>query len=210
MLPFLRAQVPRTQSAAQNPVEYEDGRSSQTFHGPQDEYLMTQVVPPTRQRSFLEPPTHFHTSQTERFRVQRGTANFYMPYQQTGPTVVGARGTAVVPERTFHRFENASDVQPLVLDIGLSPKDRQLEERFFRNFFGYLDDCRKAKVEPSIFQLLLFLDSVGAPLWISLPGPEWLSRWVAWLFTKLAGIVVGRLLLGYRATYPEYYKQAAQ
>jgi len=91
-----------------------------------------------------------------------------------------------------------------VLDIHLTPEDYQNEQRFFRNFFGYLDDCKKAKTAPSLFQLLVFLHSADTPL--ALPAPtEWLGR----ILSRVFLIVVaywGKFVLGYRDNYPEYYE----
>lgn len=90
------------------------------------------------------------------------------------------------------------------MDIHLTPEDYENEQRFFRNFFGYLDDCKKSKTEPSLFQLLVFLHSADTPLALPLPT-EWLGRIVSRIFL----IVVaswGRFMLGYKDNYPEYYE----
>lgn len=210
MLSFLQSRVVRTNTATQNPLSYEDGRAFQKFHTNGDEFLMTQTLPATSTRSFLEPPTHYHVSQSERFRIQSGHGNFYLPKRNAGPIAAGPGDVVKIPVGALHRFENASSSASLVVDITLDPADREREECFFRNFFGYLDDSRKACQEPSLFQLLVFLDFVGAPLALQVPGPEWASRWISWIFMKVVGVGIGSYILGYRQSYPEYYKQQAR
>lgn len=73
---------------------------------------------------------------------------------------------------------------------------------FFRNIYSYLDDCYLQNVSPSLPQLLMMLDS--AEISMAFPGPGFIARPVSWVF----GVVVGRWLgglLGYRASYPEYW-----
>ncbi len=79
------------------------------------------------------------------------------------------------------------------------------EERFFRNFFGYLEDCRRAGNQPSVFQLELFLYTVDGPLAIPCPGPDGVKWWVSRVVMVLLGVVIGEWVLGYKRTYPEYY-----
>lgn len=107
----------------------------------------------------------------------------------------------------YHRFENASKTEPLVVDIGLDPSRRTAEERFFRNFMGYLDDCRKAGRKPSGLQLLRYLYGVDGPIALPVPGPEALGRAISWLFMVVLGVVVGEWVLGYKASYVEYYNE---
>ncbi|EXJ65516.1 hypothetical protein A1O7_01857 [Cladophialophora yegresii CBS 114405] len=105
----------------------------------------------------------------------------------------------------YHKFENASKTQSLVVDVQLDPGDYEAEQRFFRNFFGYLDDCRKAKMEPSPFQLFVFLHAADTPVALPLPN-EWLGVIVSWVFLTVMASV-GRWVLGYQASYPEYYDE---
>lgn len=90
-----------------------------------------------------------------------------------------------------------------------TPDDLEMEERFFRNVFGYFDDCRKAAVSPSIFQLCKFLDDAYMPIAVT-PGPEWIAKWADWAFMVVMGRYVGGWVLGYQATYPEYYNPKMQ
>jgi mannose-6-phosphate isomerase-like protein (cupin superfamily) len=208
MLSFLRPHVPRTNTATQNPLTFEDGASSTHFHNPSEAYMMTHTLPPDnirpmdKQRTMFAPPWHYHIYQTESFKVKSGAARFFLRDKQF---VVQENGTTHIPIGYYHKFENASKDEPLVIDIRLDEQVWQMEESFFRNFFGYLEDCRKASVEPSLFQLERFLYSMDVPLAIPVPGPEWLGRAVSWSFMVVTGVVVGEWMLGYKGSYPEYY-----
>lgn len=115
------------------------------------------------------------------------------------------RSTATLGPNRYHRFENASSTEDLRIDIQLDPEDYDNEERFFRNFFGYLDDCKRSKVEPSVFQLFVFLHSADTPLAVPMPfGLEGVGIWVSWVLMVVVAFV-GRWLLGYEACYEEYY-----
>lgn len=93
-----------------------------------------------------------------------------------------------------------------MVDIQLDPEDYENEQRFFRNFFGYLDDCKGAGAAPSLFQLMVFLRSADTPL--ALPvGNEAVGVWVSWVFmVVVAGW--GKWVLGYKESYPEYYESS--
>jgi len=173
---------------------------------------MTHRLPPTTKEngiSIIQPPFHYHIYQSEYFNVRSGTGNFFRgqdpkPFIQLS-SEEGKPKQASIPAGQYHRFENASATEDFVLDIHLTPEDYENEQRFFRNFFGYLDDCKKAKKEPSFFQLLVFLYSADTPL--ALPAPtEFIGRWASRVFL----IVVagwGRWVLGYKSSYPEYYEE---
>lgn len=104
---------------------------------------------------------------------------------------------------------NAKSDEPLVIAAKLAPEESDREEMFFRNVLGYSDDCRKAGVKASVFQLQLFMDSVDSPIAIC-PGPEFIAWWVDWVLMVAMGRVVGKWLLGYRASYVEYYSPKDQ
>lgn len=208
MLSFLRANTPRTATAHLNPVTYESGRASQHFHTPSATYMMTDVLPATTAtngRSFMNPPLHYHAYQTEDFEVVAGTGRWFLD----GTAKTLNKGDRIhVPSGAFHRFENASnDGEDLVVSFRLDEQNFATEEKFFRNFFGYIDDCQKAGRQPSIFQIERFLWEIRCP--IVLPGlgerSTLIARMISWSFMVLAGIIVGEWLLGYKGTYSEYY-----
>lgn len=112
---------------------------------------------------------------------------------------------AGIPAQRYHRFENASKTEDLVLDIELDPQNHEGEQCFFRNFFGYLDDCKKTKSTPSIFQLMVFLHAADTPLALPMPFEmETLGVYISRAFLIVMATV--GWLLGYQTTYPEYYQ----
>ena len=80
MLSFLSGALPpRTNLASENPIAFEDGRSSVHFQAPKPEYAMTPTIPPTtpeRGASLVQPPSHYHVSQTEHVCVISGEGTF--------------------------------------------------------------------------------------------------------------------------------------
>lgn len=200
MFSFLRAaSPPRTNNASNNPIHYENGLSSVTFHPPNSPYCMTHVLPPGL--SIITPPFHYHIHQDEFFRVHSGLATFH---QLGTSTTIAAGATTAIKAGRYHRFENASATDPLVVDIQLAPEAYESEQRFFRNFFGYLDDCKTAGAAPSFFQLMVFLESADTPLAVPVPW-EALGRALSRVLLAVAA-GWGRWGLGYRETYREYYE----
>lgn len=127
----------------------------------------------------------------------------------TKPTMTlsskSGKSSAVLGPCRYHRFENASSTEDLKINIQLDPEDYENEQRFFRNFFGYLDDCKQRKMSPSIFQLFVFLHSADTPLAIPMPfGMETLGIYVSRILL-IAVAYVGLYVLGYQQSYPEYY-----
>jgi len=212
MFSFLRgAESSRTNIATNNPIVFEDGRSSVRFHSRNSGYMMTHTIPPTTPEhgpSLVQPPFHYHIYQTENFRVRSGTATFWRGIGSEPWTILaaepGKQSTGQVGPRRYHKFENASKTQDLVIDVQLDPEDYEREQKFFRNFFGYLDDCRKSRMAPSLFQLLVFLHEADTPLGLPLPN-ERLGVWASRAFLVVMAFS-GRWLLGYKATYPEYHE----
>ncbi|KAF3400635.1 hypothetical protein DPV78_005856 [Talaromyces pinophilus] len=92
-----------------------------------------------------------------------------------GDTVSGPSlpKTVAICNTVYHTIHNASTTEPII-DVNLTPEDAEGEQRYFRNFFGYLDDCKKAGEQPRIFQLFVFLNEADTPLGVRLPS-EWLS-----------------------------------
>jgi mannose-6-phosphate isomerase-like protein (cupin superfamily) len=210
MLSILRGRGPAKRDiAAKNPLTFQHDPGTIIFNPAAERYFMTHIIPTSK--SFLNPPTHVHFWQTEYFNVREGTGIWYQPTQSDPSKVRQAKRAGDepihLPAGTYHRFENASDTEQLVVDIRVDPESvpRGVEEMFFRNFFGYLDDCLSQKMSPSIFQLSLFMGTVDIALAIPVPGPDWLKLWVSKTMGWFLGTVVGAWLLGYKKTYPEYY-----
>ncbi len=68
----------------------------------------------------------------------------------------------------------------------------------------YLDDCYLQNVSPSLPQLLLFLDSAEVSLAFPF-GPNWLMRALSYSMGVVVGRWFGGYVLGYKASYPEYW-----
>lgn len=181
------------------------------FHSPGSKFIMTHTLPPTTPNngvSIIEPPFHYHIYQSEHFNVRSGIGNFYQGLDKKPFAVLSSssdKKTASITAGRYHRFENASHEEDLVVDIQLDPEDYESEQRFFRNFFGYLDDCKKSKTTPSLFQLMVFLHSADTPLALPLLN-EKLGVYISWLFTMLVAYY-GRYVLGYQPSYQEYYEE---
>ncbi|KAH7354902.1 hypothetical protein BKA65DRAFT_604976 [Rhexocercosporidium sp. MPI-PUGE-AT-0058] len=158
MFSIFRAPSPtRTNNAYSNPVIYDGGLSSVEFHPPSSKSIMTHRLPPTN--------------------ASNGNGRGLDPRPFILSSAEDATRTACIPAGQYHRFENASQDEDLVVD------------RLFRNFFGYLDDCKTANTEPSLFQLLVFLRRADTPLALHMPT-EWFGRIVrrAFLVVLATGV----------------------
>lgn len=213
MFSFLRAPLPpKTNRVGHNPIIYEDGASSLEFREAGADYLLINKHPPfdKERPSIMVPPFHYHIHQAEHFRIRSGACHLFKgtadgPWKSLSADDPNALKTAIIPKGTYHTIHNASTTEPVVLDVNLSPEDFEGEQRFFRNFFGYLDDCRKANQSPSLFQLMVFLKAADTPLALPMPA-EWLGRVVSRVFTNLMGFW-GKWALGYKDSYAEYYQE---
>lgn len=72
------------------------------------------------------------------------------------------------------------------------------------NVWGYRHDCNKAGLPRSLFQTLLFMHRGGVVM--ALPGPESISKAAGLLLNYIGGVLIGKMLLGFRDSYPEYYR----
>ena len=79
----------------------------------------------------------------------------------------------------------------------------------FRNVYTYLDDCWLQGVSPSLPQLLLMLDSAEISLAFSF-GPDWLMRALSYSMGVVVGRWFGGCVLGYSASYPEYWDESCE
>ncbi|PPJ57072.1 hypothetical protein CBER1_00550 [Cercospora berteroae] len=215
MISFLRApHPPKTNQASTDFTVYENGASSVQYHPKGSKHTMTHTLPPRlpdeQEPSIIQPPFHYHIYQKETFHAIQGTANLFFGLDPLPHAVLKASGpktTVTLPPKRYHRFENASATEELKINISLDPEDYENESRFFRNFFGYLNDCKRAKQAPSIFQLFVFLWSIDVPLAIPMPfGLETLGVYVSWAVMLLVAWV-GHYGLGYKTTYPEYFEE---
>ena len=219
MLSFLRApSPPRSNTATHNPIIYENGASQMLLNPPGSPFAMTHTMPPhgslSDGPSVVQPPFHYHIYQSERFRARSGTGNFYIGLDAKPTHVLSsdtATTTASVQSGRYHRFENASTAEPFVVDIQLDPEDYENEARFFRNFLGYLNDCKRSKTAPSIFQLMVFLHSADTPLALPMPVASLETNVGVWASRAFMTVMatIGRAM-GYHDNYAEYYEPSKQ
>lgn len=110
----------------------------------------------------------------------------------------------ILPE-LYHTFAfDTSLDEDLSIKIWAEPEEGA-SDKFFRNLFSYLDDCRKAKSPPNTFQLLLFLHS--GETYLVLPQlPKFLGKFISQrVLGYVGGKVIGEKLLGFKESYPEYW-----
>lgn len=151
--------------------------------------------------TIYHPPPHYHIFADEYFHVSRGTGIWHLWDRD----VRLKEGDKIkVPARCWHWFEGEPSADaPLEVQVYYDKGQAEMEERFFRNVLGYLADCHRENLEPSILQLLIFFYYFDMT-----PGLR-AVRWESLNFILNAavtyiGTVIG-LLLGYKTTYPEYY-----
>ncbi|KAK8044421.1 hypothetical protein PG993_004445 [Apiospora rasikravindrae] len=120
------------------------------------------------------PPLHLHWKQDEFFRVEQGILAAIVDGKERHLTKDD--GTLMIPAGSRHRFwSHPSATESLVFYAWPDPcKDVNniLDVNFLRNAVGYLSDCEREGVKPSLFQLILFYQDASS-MWT----PEFLS-WV--------------------------------
>lgn len=202
MLSFLARTPPKTPSAHLTTIHTEDGQNALEFfaHDPKAEYGMKSHLKagPT----IHVPPYHWHRYQSETFLIHSGTMRATLEGREQ---LVPAGASITIAPGLYHTFRNASETDPLVVSTGLDPTERARDEAFFRNLYCYLDDCRKADTAPHVAQLALFLHFFDC--YLALPGPKSLAKPLSRVLVFVLGVVVGKWLLGFKESYPEYYKK---
>lgn len=158
-------------------------------------------------------------NQDEKFILRAGTLKFVVPNHpdpSKRTTILRASDnnarTIFIPKRQYHTFSDYSEpgkFEPSTVDFRLDEQKPGMEEGFFRNFLGYVDDCYRVKQAPSLFQLMLFLHGFECPIAIPIPGPIWLKARVSCFVTWFGGVVIGKWILGYQEHYAEYYSGLA-
>ncbi|TKA79835.1 hypothetical protein B0A55_02783 [Friedmanniomyces simplex] len=188
------------------PAEGKSVLEIQTTHTPME----LQKIPDGL--NYLTPPPHWHWYQDEYFHVKEGRYIFTLEGQDK---VVSASDPQPVhiPARARHTFKvDDTHEGPCTIEIStaVSPRspagDPEVEganEKFFRNIYQYLDDCWVQGQAPRLPQLLLQLHSAEVSL--ALPGPVWLAHPVSYAMGVVVGQWWGGYVLGYKASYPEYY-----
>ncbi|KAH7383959.1 hypothetical protein BKA66DRAFT_463180 [Pyrenochaeta sp. MPI-SDFR-AT-0127] len=148
------------------------------------------------------PPLHIHIRQTEYFKVLQGR----LAAVRNGKEVVLTKddGLLEIPAGTRHRFWAHFPVtEDLIFEVWPMPQglDPSFDEKFLRNYLGYIRDCEQQKIALSFFQMAL-LGSSGDTLLIC--PPFWVPLWILKLAQFVAGDIIGGLILGYQSNYSEY------
>ncbi|CAD6575409.1 MAG: hypothetical protein ASARMPRED_007219 [Alectoria sarmentosa] len=151
-----------------------------------------------------KPPTHFHPTQWESFRVLQGslTIDFDGVPRHCGPgdgEVWIRPGTHHVMYGTPGREGEEVEFEIAGGDVGDGGAGMDLG--FFENWYGYQEDVFERGQRMDVVQVLSMFDASST--YLSLPG--WVpfrSFWGYWL-----GVIVGRWIggfLGYAPFYPEW------
>ncbi|KAF1919307.1 hypothetical protein BDU57DRAFT_512329 [Ampelomyces quisqualis] len=152
------------------------------------------------------PPIHIHLQQDEFFKVEQGVLGAIKDGVEY--TITKDDGVFVIPKHVRHRFWcHKSSTEDLVFTVWLDPcteTDHLFDLNILRNLTGYMEDCLKAGLEPSPWQMLLFFEDSSSAL-----VPPVLSWMPNWLLTSVHhGLALyAENVLGYKRSYPEYVKE---
>lgn len=214
-LAFLRSSdPPRTTTKHQNPILLQDthdrqfsigfgspDKSSPAMYG----YQTFAPKQANLEPSFYMPPPHYHLLQDEHFHVHSGEGIWHL---WGGRTVRLSKGDDImVPAGKWHTFDVAPESEePLTVSYKYDAEYPEMEDRFFRNVMSYFADCRRAGRKPSVFQLMVFSMHNWMPIGLPVPGPERFNFVVNTILMVVMGCI-GQFLLGYKASYSEYYDE---
>jgi len=204
ILSLLASQVPRTNTASANPLWTDSGGQRTEFftNDLKAEYRMRATI--KADPALHDPPYHWHKYQMETIFVHSDT----MRANLEGSDQIVHPGQSVTVEPGLrHLFVNDSDKEPLDVSIGLDRNMRDRDEAFFRNLFSYQEDCQKHGKPQNVTQLLLFPYFFNC--YPGLSGPKFLTQPISQALTFVIGVVVGKWLLGFQGSYPEYYTTSA-
>jgi len=214
MLSFLAHHPPRTDISLKNPITSSDGAVTTYFvtpEKPDQGFCIRQIfhmhkireIRKAGKEPYIIPPYNWHWGQTEVFTVEKGTLIALLD----GKHITYKAGESfLIKSGVYHTFTVDSSLdEDMILVVKLEKWQDGMDEKFFRNLFGYLDDCHRANVHPNLFQLLLILydseTSVVVP-----KVPKMIGKFMGrWLLGFVCGKIIGGKLLGFRASYKEYY-----
>ncbi|GKT64017.1 hypothetical protein ColTof4_04435 [Colletotrichum tofieldiae] len=105
-------------------------------------------------------------------------------------------------------WSHKSATETLIFAVWLDPckdSDYILDVNFLRNLSGYVDDCLKAGLKPSLLQIILFTENASSLL--CPPFLNWMPVWLLiWVHRGLAWFAES--VLGYEKSYPEYTRNS--
>ncbi|EGY14670.1 uncharacterized protein VDAG_05834 [Verticillium dahliae VdLs.17] len=150
---------------------------------------------------------HIHRLQDEHFKVEQGVLGAVKNGVEYA--VTKDDGVFHIPAGTRHRFwSHKSATETLVFSVWLDPckdTDHILDVNFLRNLSGYVDDCLKAGLKPSVLQIILFTEHASSLL--CPPFLNWMPVWLLiWVHCGLA--LFAETVLGYEKSYPEYTRNS--
>ncbi|KAK1779563.1 hypothetical protein QBC45DRAFT_132539 [Copromyces sp. CBS 386.78] len=154
------------------------------------------------------PPLHIHRLQDEFFKVEQGVLGVVKNGVEYA--ITKDDGVFPIPRGTRHRFwAHKTGTEDLVFSIWLDPctskQEHILDANFLRNLSGYVNDCLKAGLQPSVLQIILFTENASSLLcppflnWMPTPMLFWAHRGIAWYAERI---------LGYERSYPEYTRDS--
>ncbi|KAI9892439.1 MAG: hypothetical protein M1814_001396 [Vezdaea aestivalis] len=210
MLSILTKPQKRTNTAAQTTVFLDNGAASLTFHSDEanEDYLMTASIPPNPS-SAVNPPYHFHKRFSETFAISKGELEFLVDGNII--TIPAGKSITVNPYQS-HSWKNTSTTE-VVVSLRFDDTDQwKGEERFFRNVYGYIEDCNRAARKagsptPSINPIQLTAMVYESDTTLTFPGPKAIMQPLGTALTWFMGVFLAKWVLGYKYTYPEYSKE---
>ena len=205
MLSFLARSPAKSPQAHVDTIHTEDGQTAIKFFTNDSKAEYGMKLQAKAGATIHVPPYHWHKYQTETFLVHSGTMRVTLEGQDR--LIPAGRSTTIEPG-LYHTFANDSDTEQLVVSIGLDPLERDRDEAFFRNLYCYLDDCQKTGMAPNLAQLCLFLYFFDC--FLAIPGPRFAARPFSQALVFVLGVAIGKWLLGFKESYPEYYKKQTQ
>ncbi|GJC93315.1 putative ankyrin repeat domain-containing protein 29 protein [Colletotrichum tabaci] len=147
------------------------------------------------------PPLHIHLLQDEYFKVEQGVLGAITDGKEHA--ITKDDGVLCIRAGTRHRFwSHESATESLVFHGWAHPQDRDhiLDENFLRNLQGYMADCHREGLKPSVFQLVLFSYEAST---LATP-PFWVPIRLLTAVNHVLAYWIAAGLLGYKAAYPEY------
>jgi len=147
--------------------------------------------------SVATPPYHWHLYQTETFEVNKGVLCYVLDGKE-GKLKEG-ESVVITPHR-LHTFwsdpESGVDLDVNITVQGGPGSNSGFDERFIRNFYGYLSSVTMQGLSPNPLQMLAFMDSAD----VVLVFPLNLGR----LLNVVLGRWVGNWIAGYQTDYKEF------
>ena len=147
------------------------------------------------------PPLHIHLLQDEIFEIKSGVLAAVINGKHV--TADKNSGPVVIPKGARHKFwMHESSTEDLIFHFVAEPQGipRTFDGNVLRNRQGFNYDCEREGIKPSVFQAALSTYE-GSTLFCP---PFWTPMWLLKGVNYFAAHVIGRMLLGYSAMYPEY------